>query len=72
MVINQLQSVLSVRSSKLTVGRSLFLNFDRRHLKNKNLNQHFVNMLVCNENLLQRFVDNRDAVGKQLRNNGVR
>jgi len=39
MIVNQLQSLLSVRTSKLTVGRSLFLNFNRRQLKNKNLGQ---------------------------------
>jgi hypothetical protein len=30
MIINQLESLVQVRSSKLTVGRSLYLNFGRR------------------------------------------
>jgi len=72
MIINQLQSVLSVRSSKLTVGKSLFLNFNRRQLKNKNLDQQFTNMLVCNEQLLQRFVDNTEAAKSQQINNGIK
>jgi hypothetical protein len=58
MIQNQLQSLISVRSSKPTVGRSLYLNFDRRHQHQKNLGQNFVNMLVCNELLLQKFVSN--------------
>lgn len=61
MIQNQLQSLISIRSSKLTVGRSLFLNFNRRQLYNKNLDQSFVNMMLCNELLLQRFVNNNDA-----------
>ena len=72
MIINQLQSLLGLRSSKLTVGRSLFMNFDRRRLKNKNLDQQFVNMLVCNEQLLQRFVTNSDAAAHAMVNNGVK
>ena len=39
MILNQLQSVISVRTSKLTVGKSLYLNFNRKQLKNKNLDQ---------------------------------
>lgn len=52
MIINQLESLVQVRSSKLTVGRSLYLNFGRRRTQHRNLSQAFVNMLICNEQLL--------------------
>ena len=52
MITNQLESLIQINSSKLTSGRSIFLNFNRKQLQEKNLSQNFVNMLICYEQLL--------------------
>ena len=51
MVINQIQSMMSI-SRKLN-GSYLKLNFNIRRDKNINLGQNYINMLICNENLLR-------------------
>ncbi|CDW88809.1 UNKNOWN [Stylonychia lemnae] len=53
MVINQLQSMLQI-NSKLN-GSYLKLNFNIRRDRNVNLGQNYLNMLICNENLLRQM-----------------